>query len=228
MKTTLIGIVPRTEFVGSNYKIQVNYNYLTPFIERGISTIILPLKDPNLQQLLYECDGFLIPGGDDIDPKYYGEENTDSKGIDASVDEIDEKVLKHALKYKKPVLGICRGVQSMAAFLGGTLHQDIQKAGLQHDEHEHTHLVNNLHINKFGEKFKDVFVINSYHHQAINKVPDGFEILFKHNEIIEGIIHKELPILGLQWHPERLFTEETKIIFDYFTEEVKKYHNEKQ
>lgn len=228
MKTTLIGIVPRTEFVGSNYKVQINYNYITPFIERGVSTIILPLKDANLQQLLYECDAFLIPGGDDIDPKYYNEENTDSKGIDASVDEIDEKVIKHALKYKKPLLGICRGLQSITVFLGGSLHQDIKKAGLQHDEYEHTHLVHNEMTHEFCKNFKEDFVINSYHHQAANKIPEDFVVLFKHHEIIEAMMHKELPILALQWHPERLFTEESNIIFDYFCLEAKKYHNEKQ
>lgn len=227
MKTTLIGIVPRTLFENGTYKVQLNYNYIIPFIERGVSTIILSLKDANLMQILNECDGFLIPGGNDIDPTYYNEENTDSLGIDAAVDELDLKVIKHAVKYQKPVLGICRGIQSIAAFLNGSLIQDIKKANLLNDEIDHTHLVENLHTHKFCENFKDVFVINSYHHQAVNKVPDDFVVIFKHHDIIEGIHHKYLPILGVQWHPERLHTTESKIIFDYFCENAKEYKQNK-
>ncbi len=228
MKQTLIGIVPRTLFQGNNYKIQLNYDYLIPFIERGVSTIILPLKDANLMQILNECDGFLIPGGSDIDPKYYNEENLgDSKEIDASIDELDEKVIKHAIRLKKPLLGICRGLQSLAVFCGGSLYQDIEKANLKNDEIDHTHLVNNLQSHSFCDKFKSIFVINSYHHQAVNKVPEDFTVIFKHDDIIEGIIHKELPILGLQWHPERLHTSESTVIFDYLVNEAKKYKENK-
>lgn len=227
MKATLIGIVPRTLFENGTYKVQLNYNYLIPFVERGISTIILPLKDANLMQILDECDGFLIPGGNDIDPIHYNEENTDSLGIDAAVDDLDQKVIKHALKFHKPVLGICRGVQSIAAFLGGSLHQDIKKANLQNDEVDHTHLVNNLNTHDFCKNFKDTFVINSYHHQAVKDIPADFEVIFKHHDIIEGIHHKTLPILGVQWHPERLHTSESKIIFDYLCDNARIYKQNK-
>ena len=227
MKATLIGIVPRTLYENGTYKVQLNYNYITPFVERGVSTIILSLKDANLNQILDECDGFLIPGGNDIDPKYYNEENTDSKGIDSLVDELDQKVLKHAIKFQKPVLGICRGIQSIAAFLNGSLIQDIAKANLQNDEVDHTHLVDNLHTHEFCKNFEDEFMINSYHHQAVKQVPDGFVVIFKHHDIIEGIHHIELPILGLQWHPERLNTKESKIIFDYICDNARIYKQNK-
>lgn len=223
----IIGIVPRTMMAGSNYKVQVNYNYIEPFLERKISTIILPLNDYAMEEILNICDGFLIIGGDDIDPKYYGEENTDSKNIDVYVDLIDQKVLKHALKHKKPVLGICRGIQSIAAFLGGSLIQDIDKAGLVHDVKENSHMVNTLFINDFTKQFPASFPINSYHHQAVKNPPKDFDVIFKHNDLIEGIMHKSLPIVGVQWHPERIPTKESKILFDYFVNEVKKYHNEK-
>ena len=224
----IIGISPRTMMAGNNYKIQVNYNYLEPFIERKISTIIIPLNDYDLETVLNLCDGFLVIGGDDIDPIHYGEENTDSREIDALVDNIDLKIIKHAMKHQKPLLGICRGVQSLGAFLGGTLIQDINKAGYQHDVKENSHLVTTVYQNAFTKAFPDVFPVNSYHHQAIAKVPNDFDVIFKHNDLIEGIMHHTLPILGVQWHPERIFTKESKLIFDYFVNEVQKYNQNKQ
>ncbi len=223
----IIGIVPRTMMVNSNYKVQVNFNYLEPFIERKISTIILPLNDYELSNVLNLCDGFLIIGGDDIDPSIYNEENTDSKDIDARVDHLDNAVLKHAVKYKKPVLGICRGIQSISAFLGGTLIQDIDKAGLKHDVKEHSHMVDTVLKNDYTKQFSDSFPVNSYHHQAVKMPPKDFDIIFKHNDVIEGIMHKTLPIIGVQWHPERLYTKESQIIFDYFVSQVNDYHQNK-
>lgn len=221
----IIGISPRTMMTEGNYKIQVNYNYLEPFIERKISTIIIPLNDYDIENILNLCDGFLVIGGDDIDPAYYGEENTDSKNIDALVDTIDQKIIKHALKNKKPLLGICRGAQSLGAFLGGKLIQDIDKEGYKHDVVDHTHLVTTTIKNDFTKDFPDVFPINSYHHQAIKTLPEDFEAIFMHNDLIEGIMHKTLPIIGVQWHPERIPTKESKLIFDYFVKKVIEYHN---
>ena len=224
----IIGIVPRTMMSGSNYKTQVNFNYLEPFIERGISTIILPLEDANLENVLNLCDGFVVIGGGDIDPKYYNEENDGlSTDIDARVDYIDKKVIMHAVKYKKPMLGICRGIQVINVFFGGTLYQDIDQAQLKHDVNENSHLVNTVGDDDFSKKFQSCFVINSYHHQALKDVPSDFSVIFKHNEIIEGIIHKSLPILAVQWHPERLATKESKLIFDWLKDEAIKYHNNK-
>ena len=221
----IIGISPRTMMAENNYKIQVNYNYLEPFIERKISTIIIPLNDYDIENILNLCDGFLVIGGDDIDPAYYGEENTDSKNIDALVDTIDQKIIKHALKNQKPLLGICRGAQSLGAFLGGKLIQDIDKEGYKHDVVDNTHLVKTTIKNDFTKDFPDVFPINSYHHQAIKTLPEDFEAIFIHNDLIEGIMHKTLPIIGVQWHPERIPTKESKLIFDYFVKKVIEYHN---
>ena len=225
MAKPIIGIVPRTEYVNTNYRVQVNYSYLEPFNKRDITPIILPLNSNNVSELLPLCDGFLVPGGDDINPEYYGEANEgDSRDVDENLDKLDKIVLEYALKNKVPTLGICRGVQAIAAFLGGSLHQDITKAGLKNDEVEHKHMVKNTFIHPFNNLFPSNFEINSYHHQAVKKVPDDFVITFMHNDIIEGIIHHALPIIGVQWHPERFDSNESKTIFDYFAGLIKEHH----
>lgn len=218
----LIGIVPRVMTYSNNYKIQVNLSYLTPFDKRGVSAIILPLNNPNILELLELCDGFLLPGGDDIDPTCYNQTNELglSKDIDPALDKIDKIVLEYAVQNKKPVLGICRGCQSIAAFLGGSLHQDIDYAKLVHEAIDHQHMVNTMPNTPVSHLFPVEFMTNSYHHQVVNELPQGFVVTHTHQDVIEGIIHTELPIFGVQWHPERMEAKETESIFDWFIEKV--------
>lgn len=219
----IIGVAPRVMTYSNNYKLQVNENYFTPFNERDVNTFVLPLNSPNVEELFEFCDGFLLPGGDDIDPTCYGQNNDEglSKDIDPALDKIDKQILEYAYKTKKPVLGICRGVQSIAAFLGGSLYQDMEHAGLKHEHVDHLHEVTTLPNTKVSNLFKETFVSNSYHHQVVKDLPDGFIVTHMHQDAIEGIIHTELPIFGLQWHPERMDTIETKTIFDWFVNQVK-------
>ncbi len=223
----IIGVAPRVMTHSNNYKLQVNENYFTPFNNRDVNTFVLPLNSPNVVELLDLCDGFLLPGGDDIDPVCYGQTNDEglSKDIDPALDKIDKIILDYAFQNKKPVLGICRGVQSIAAFLGGSLHQDIQHAGLKHESIDHKHMVTTLPNTRVSDLFPEVFESNSYHHQVVKDLPDGFVITHMHLDVIEGIIHTELPIFGLQWHPERMDTLETKTIFDWFVKQVEENKN---
>ena len=125
----IIWIVPRTDTVNNNYRLQINYNYLQEFLKRDIIPLILPFDEPEIENLLKQCDGFLIPGGVDIDPKYYNQINEgDSKDIDPLIDELDFKVIQYAAKNKIPMFGICRRIQVIAAILGGTLYKKKEKS----------------------------------------------------------------------------------------------------
>ena len=75
MSKLLIGIACRTMMHNSLYRLQLNANYVEPFTDRLVSTVIITNNDPDLLGTLQLCDGFLLPGGDDINPEYYGEEN---------------------------------------------------------------------------------------------------------------------------------------------------------
>ena len=67
------------------------------------------------------------------------------------------------------------------------------------------------------------FLVNTFHHQAVKTVPEGFIATYKNADVIEAIEHKTLPIVAVQWHPERYYTKESEIIFDYFLEKVNEY-----
>ena len=133
-------------------------------------------------------DGFLLPGGYDIDPKFYNERNYASSNIDNEMDLLDQKIILYAYQNKKPLLGICRGIQSINVFLGGTLKQHIRN----HMDENHFIQINHQYI-----------LVNSFHHQSIDQLAPKLEAIGTSLDgEIEVIRHKELPIYGVQFHPE--------------------------
>ncbi|HHU55788.1 MAG TPA: type 1 glutamine amidotransferase [Acholeplasmataceae bacterium] len=219
MHTKLIGVTSRVSSANDNRTQFINERYLTPIIKKGFNTIILSLDNPNLEEILELCDGFVVAGGSDINPIYYQQVNNgESKDVDESIDKLDQAVVLHAVKNKKPLLGICRGHQAINVFLGGTLKQDI---GTSHQNT--THDVNSS-LNRYL-KFPERFKTNSYHHQIIEKIADDLEIIaISDDGIIEAFIHKVLPIISFQWHPEKdIQDENNQLIFDKFAELVLEY-----
>lgn len=135
-------------------------------------------------------DLFIIPGGDDINPNIYHEENISSYNIDIYNDELDFKVIEYALEHNKPLLGICRGIQSINVFFLGSLYQNI-------DNH-----VKNNHFIKYKNKY---YLVNSYHHQGIKRLGDGIIPIAKAiDNQIEIIKYKK--IIGVSFHPEMINT----------------------
>lgn len=225
MQKKIIGISPRFHQGETQEFIRVSRNYIKELQRDDLIPFII-VETPNLEQALTMCDAFLIIGGDDIDPVKYGQSNEHglSKGINQLCDDIDYAIIMHAKTYRKPVLGICRGIQAMAAFLGCTLSQDIEYDHLNHPLlEEHLHYVTKSKASNFGlnKYLPERFLINSYHHQAIVKVSNEWEALLYNGDIIEAMEHKTLPLLGVQWHPERFNANESKIIFDYFFNMIK-------
>src|SRR5690606_3416071 len=127
------------------------------------NTIMINTDNPYPEEILKLCDGFLITGGNDIDPMYFGEVNEGlSKKVIPALDVLDKMIVEHAKETNKPLLGICRGHQAINVFLGGSLHQHIG------DDHEkvkidHYATTSKNKLLSFNEKIN----INSYHHQAV-------------------------------------------------------------
>lgn len=154
-----------------------------------------------------EYDGLIICGGNDIDPAYYNEKMNGSVNIDAKRDMAEFALAKAFAEKKKPIFGICRGCQLLNVAFGGNLYQDISNAS-EHCSFSDYDLVHKVTIKKDSFLYKMYgveFSVNSFHHQAIKETGNGFDVLATaYGTTIEGIIHKELPIFGVQWHPERM------------------------
>lgn len=145
-----------------------------------------------------DADGLLLPGGADVDPVIYGQENINCVGVNQERDLKEIYAVLSFLRQKKPIFGICRGSQLLAAVLGGTLYQNIEN---------HAH--NCLHPVKCMGWMADLYgescIVNSDHHQAVDRIPDCCAPLqWAEDGTLEAYCHKTLPIMAVQWHPEVL------------------------
>jgi len=185
--------------------------YMESLARAGAGMRWVELSDPEqaVQDAL-TCDGLLLPGGGDMDPKFYGQERIPACGEPNLLRDAAEPLLLRAfLAADKPVLGICRGIQVMNAVLGGDLYQDIKPfEHLPHNGHwakVHTVTVRRgtLLSRILGQ---DTVLVNSQHHQAVDRVAPGFTLAaLSEDGIVEAIEKPDAGFcLGVQWHPEWL------------------------
>lgn len=148
------------------------------------------------------CHGLLLPGGGDLDPALYGQEATDCRGLDRPRDARELAVCRRFLDQKRPVLGICRGAQVLAVALGGSLHQHVpDHGGTDQGDRVHETVAAGILARLYGSRF----CVNSWHHQAAAWLPEGCRVLQRATDgVVEAFDHESLPILAVQWHPERL------------------------
>ncbi len=185
--------------------------YIESLARAGAGMRWVELGDPEqaVQDAL-TCDGLLLPGGGDMDPKFYGQERIPACGEPNLLRDAAEPLLLRAfLAADKPVLGICRGIQVMNAVLGGDLYQDIKPfEHLPHNDHwakVHTVTVRRgTLLSRILEQ--DTVLVNSQHHQAVDQVAPGFTLAaLSEDGIVEAIEKPDARFcLGVQWHPEWL------------------------
>jgi len=109
-------------------KIYINNSYINAVEKSGGTPLIIPVStnEDNIRRQIELLDGIIISGGLDINPILYNEEPIDEMGcFHPDIDEFDLIAIKIGLELKKPILGICRGIQILNVALGGTLYQDI-------------------------------------------------------------------------------------------------------
>ncbi len=214
----VIGVVPRYDFEWTG--LAISDGYLSGLLETGAVPIVLPCtNDPeHIARLVKACDGFLIPGGQDIDPARYGARRKPHTHRSATArDAMEQALVRAAVAADKPILGICRGMQSMNVALGGTLHQDIHAehggVALQHVQGRPfdmpAHMVELVEDSKLAQFVGATRLgVNTIHHQSIAELGEGLVVsaVSPDDGVIEGI---EIPdarfVIGVQWHPEHMW-----------------------
>lgn len=144
------------------------------------------------------CDGLLLSGGGDLHPTLYGQQKvSDSLCIDPVRDKEEQALFEAFYRRRKPIFGICRGMQAINVFLGGTLHQDIPA---------HSNCCHTIRCTgALSALLDDTVRVNSYHHQSVDRIaPPLVASAHAHDGTIEALFHPFAPILGVQWHPERM------------------------
>lgn len=237
MEKPIIGILPQYEI--ETKRIKIEEFYVKAIQKEGGVPVILPLYQElsDLIALLPWLDGVLYPGGPDASPFYWGEDSTwECRVIQPARDILEIGLLPYILDLRKPILGICRGIQVLNIALGGDIYQDIEHLKSSNTNVGHyqksrgdvpTHYVNVqkstlLHHIVNTEKI----MVNSYHHQVICNVAKSLEIVgYSNDGYIEAVAMRDYPfLLGVQWHPEELYEVDktSQLIFRAFIQACQK------
>ena len=178
----------------------------------GVPVVIPPVADKEvLVNTLNHIDALILSGGGDLNPLFVGEEPSPRlRGINQERDLPELLITRLAYNRQIPILGICRGIQVLAAAFGGKVAQDITiTANVKHsqdaDRSELTHSVKLVEdstlYNIYGQ---ERLLVNSFHHQAVKEAGEKFRVVAKSSDgIVEAIESSEYKsIIGVQWHPE--------------------------
>ena len=186
----------------------LNQNYAEN-IRRAGGIPILAVSNDCAEEYADLADGLLLSGGKDVEPKLYGQEKMfDFVITDPQRDDLEYKIIKAFVDRRKPIWGICRGIQILNVYFGGTLTQDIPtQLGGDHSKgvcHQVTFKKDSILGNLYGESME----VNSYHHQALDKLGEGLQAIAwgesNGHTFTEAVQHETLPIWSVQWHPERM------------------------
>ena len=213
MKT--IAITCRMESFDSQSKWFINATYVDACSQYGCA--LFPIVSyASLAVAATSCDALIVCGGYDL-RSYYLQEIPDASCnfYDHAQDHFDFACIQAFLQKQKPILGICRGMQLLAVYYGSKLFQNIDI---------NTHATLHAHPLYFPKNsilhqlYSDGTSFNSYHHQAVKQCGEQLDILaYSKEQYVEAFLHKQLPVLGVQWHPEKM---ENDQLFPHFLDVV--------
>ncbi len=178
-------------------------------------TLVPVVQESNLEKIVEVCDGLILTGSPvHVDPKLYKQEHEfeyDFKYF--GEDSLDYKLIDLFIKKNKVILGICRGIQVLNVYFGGSLKQKISNhEGVSHNI---TINENNFLSEIYNSK---VIEVNSTHTQALDVIADNFKVCaVSDDNIVEAI--EDGNILGVQWHPEALLDYK---FFEYIVDKIEK------
>lgn len=219
MPKPIIGLVAdyseANEYSNNPYYI-LRTNYVEILNELDATAIILPFSANDIDNYAQIIDGLILTGGaSDIPPILYGDLNVHkSVKFNKLRTKFEWKITKTIIKQKKPIFGICGGMQLLNVMFGGSLTQDINdhlETELEHEKKPYNEVAHNIHIEENSLLYKlvgdkKIIGVNSSHHQSILNLGDEFKISARADDgIIEAIEHISYPfMIGVQWHPEYL------------------------
>lgn len=218
--------------------------HLELLIRLGVFPVIVPVVEGTLDclpQYMERMDGLLLVEGEDVEPKRFAARKANFQFVEQThplKDEIETRLLHHALCLDVPILGICRGSQLLNVVCGGTLYGDVQKERSSHrahidfenyDTYRHpAFIVAGTPLARWYRR--KTLRVNSYHHQGIRKLAPRFQPMAHADDaLIEAYYDPEAAfVVGLQFHPERMLKEYAGNlkVWQAFTAAIKREHRQ--
>ena len=192
-------------------------DYVRGILDAGGIPIGIPIsQNTNLcEDYIDIIDGLLVPGGEDVSPRLYGEDPVPQVNCSSyDKDVFEYHLIKLAIQKGIPIFGICRGHQIINTALGGTLIQDIPSQTASKVCHVQANelrdeLTHSIHCQKgsmLAEMLGDKCYVNSFHHQAVKEIAAGLRATaWASDGIVEGMESEDGNIWTVQWHPENLY-----------------------
>lgn len=235
----IIGIVCCQKIVDNQPTQAVYDKYIQAIQFHGGAPVLLPhviSEDGSFETILSMIDGILLTGSySNVAPQRYGATHEELKQ-DLTRDELSFKLLDFAKMRKIPLLAVCRGLQEMNVYFGGSLHPDWREVETYFEQHLEDSSVpleiqyqpihdiiiqSGGYLSEFNQRWK----VNSLHKQCINKLGSGLVVeAIAPDTLIEAISLTEHPyFIGVQWHPEADYAndEMSKYLFSGFIEYAK-------
>lgn len=192
----------------------------------GRPFVIPPVADA-VDETLNALDGLVLSGGADVDPAHYAEGlHPMTTGLHPQRDEAELMLLEAALAREMPVLAICRGMQILNVFRGGSLHQHLPER-VAHDGHREARGAFSEHDVRVATGSRTAAIIGhearvlSAHHQAPERVGDGLDaVAWAEDGTVEAIEDRRQFAIGVLWHPEE---GEDKRLFEALVDEARRF-----
>ena len=198
--------------------------------QAGGKPVRIPLDQTTaeVEKIIESCNGVLLPGSNaDVDPSKFGiPRSPQTAGADPGRDAVDEILLQDAYRRRKPILGICYGLQSLNVYRRGSLIQHIPaflpedlRAKVNHEAGRTVPVAHTVEIESdsklgtiLGRRDERMIPVNSSHHQSADLIGDGLRVSARCPddgiiEALEGTASDHF-VLAVQWHPERSVDED--------------------
>jgi len=238
--------IPVPNSTRTDYVLRALPQYENAVSAAGGEPVIIDVKGTNAEiaQAVKLCDGVLLPGSPaDVDPEKYGaQKHPRTAPADPLRDNADELLLQDAYNMRKPVFGICYGLQSLNVWRAGTLDQELP-AGVKHDAGRNVPQAHQVRVapgSQLGATLRAagalpaggelVMPVNSSHHQAPAVLGDGLRLVaWCPEDGVKEAVESSAPghfVLGVQWHPERTYEEDaaSRALFRAFIKAAAEWH----
>ena len=209
--TAFVGVSMRVESseIYAEVRDAISHDWLKLFTKFGIVPILIPNTPGSIMSIVNEVQlsCLLLTGGNNVGPIDIENDDIEIADVSSSRDATEFSLMEFAVNQGIPIFGVCRGMQLLNIYFGGSIIRSLENISDADDSHvgvRHTiDIVDEKYRKKFGV---GIAKTNSYHRHAVTESDLSEQLhafAISKDGVVEGLYHPHLPVVGVQWHPER-------------------------